>query len=147
MIQRLASPAEDRLARLASVHQAAFAPASRGWSTAEIATLASAGALFADDRDRGFVLFSHAADEAELLTIAVHPDCRRQGLARELMATARENLSKTGARTIFLEVAADNLVAIALYVALGFSAVGTRRGYYRRSSGARVDALMMSLEL
>ena len=145
--QRLSSPEPERLNRLSATHHAAFQPASRGWSAEEIARLAQSGALFAEGQDRAFALFSVAADEAELLTIAVHPDHRRKGLARALLGAAKADLRTSGATTVHLEVAADNDAAIALYRKLGFSVSGTRRAYYQRPEGERVDAVMMFVDL
>jgi len=51
-----------------------------------------------------------------------------------------------GAITAFLEVAADNDGARALYQALGFAETGCRRSYYARETG-NVDAITMSLRL
>lgn len=133
--------------RLAAVHRAAFEPVSRGWTAEEIASFARAGALFADDQDRGFALFTIAADEAELLTIAVDPDHQRRGLARGLLKAAKDSLSEIGVTIIFLEVASDNRAAIELYQSLAFTVKGTRRAYYKRPGGQRVDAIMMALAL
>lgn len=143
MIRRQTSPDLARLERLAAVHQAAFAPGARGWSGAEIGDLAGDGVLLADDADRGFALFSHVLDEAELLTIAVDPDHRRQGLARRLLAAGEAELAALGVEKIHLEVAADNVAASLLYQALGYQVGGVRKGYYRRATGAPVDAAMM----
>ncbi len=132
---------------LAKAHLAAFAPTSRGWSGHEIADLARTGLLLADDHDRGFALFSRAADEAELLTVAVHPDHQRQGLARDLLNTAEEILQEGGVRQIHLEVAADNPGAIALYEALEYRISGRRKQYYRRAEGTRIDAVLMMKKL
>jgi ribosomal-protein-alanine N-acetyltransferase len=44
---------------------------------------------------------------------------------------------------MFLEVAADNEAALALYAALGFSPAGRRFRYYERSHGPRVDAIIL----
>ena len=77
-------------------------------------------------------------DEAELLTLIVHPDRRRAGSARRLLdafdATARER----GARRAFLEVSAVNGAALGLYAATGWHEVGRRPGYY-----ASTDALIL----
>jgi [ribosomal protein S18]-alanine N-acetyltransferase len=143
LIQRLTSFDPDRLGRLAAVHRAAFAPTSRGWSGAEIESLARNGALYADDVDRGFALFSVAMDEAELLTVAVNPDDRRTGLGNALLTTGEADLRLSGITKIYLEVAADNIPAAALYAALGYQTAGIRKGYYSRSDGVRVDAVMM----
>lgn len=151
MIRRLTSSDSGldptRLARLAETHRAAFAPTSREWSGDEIADLARAGLLLADDVDRGFALFSVAADEAELLTIAVHPDHRRCGLARDLLTSAERMLRADGALRIYLEVAADNPPAIALYEALQYQISGRRKLYYRRAAGDRIDAVVMAKDL
>lgn len=147
VIQRLTPSDPARLDRLAETHQAAFAPTARGWSGDEIANLARTGLLLADDGDRGFALFSRAADEAELLTIAVHPDHRRRGLARGLLMSAEDALMADGARLIHLEVAADNPGAIALYEAQGYRVSGRRKQYYRRGPAERVDAVMMVKDL
>lgn len=146
MIQRIASPTPDRLHRLAATHAAAFAPLARGWSETEIANLAHTGALFADADDRGFALFSLVHDEAELLTLAVHPDHRRIGLGRALLATAEEALAIEVVTMIHLEVAADNAAAIGLYQASGYQIGRVRKDYYRRGA-ARVDAVTMAKQL
>ena len=147
MIQRLTSPEPARLARLAAVHEAAFAPDARGWSADEIASLVGNGALFAEAEDRAFALFSQAADEAELLTVAVDPAHQRQGLARALLTAAEADLTTSGAAKIFLEVAADNHAAAALYRRLGYQVAGVRKVYYRRRGAAPVDAAMMAKPL
>ena len=147
MIWRLTSPDPARLERLSLVHHAAFAPVSRGWRGDEIAALARTGLLMVDDHVRGFALFSLAADEAELLTIAVHPDHQRQGLARSLLTEGERVLKADRVRQAHLEVASDNSGAIALYEALGYRVSGRRKQYYRRASGERVDAVMMAKNL
>lgn len=94
----------------------------------------------------GFVIARMAADEAEILTVAVDISERRQGLGRRLMEAAAARAHALGAVSLFLEVADDNLPAIALYEALGFVAVGLRPGYYARP-GAPVAARTMRLDL
>ncbi len=94
-----------------------------------------------------FALFRVVADEVELLTIATHPDHQRQGLARACMAEWQGIARNNGAGRAFLEVAADNLAATALYLACGFEISGSRHGYYRRAKAIAVDALMMSRRL
>lgn len=84
-----------------------------------------------------------AADEAELLTLAVGAPWRRHGLARALIAEAAGEAGRRGAMRIYLEVAEDNAAARALYEAEGFEAIGRRRGYYARREGPAVDALTM----
>lgn len=135
-----------RIERLSHLHERAFAPHERGWSAAEISSLTERGRLFAAADDAGFALISLAADEAELLTIAVDPAAQRAGLGRALLRAAREGAADAGAAVMHLEVAADNAPARALYESEGFSEAGRRKNYYARSGG-RIDALLFSASL
>lgn len=90
----------------------------------------------------GMVVWRVAGDEAEILTIAVLPPWRRHGLGRRLLAAADDAARAQGATCMFLEVAADNRAAQALYQADGFVQVGLRKGYY----GGK-DALVMRRDL
>lgn len=94
----------------------------------------------------GFVIARIAADEAEILTVAVDISHRGQGLGRKLMEAAAAAALASGATSLFLEVAEDNLPALALYGRLGFAPVGRRPAYYTRPAG-RVAALAMRLGL
>lgn len=89
-----------------------------------------------------FILVQRAGMESEILTLAVHPDYRRRGFGRNLV---QKVLDSSGAQTVFLEVAADNLAANGLYEACGFKQFGVRKGYYRRAGG-NVDALTYRFE-
>ncbi|BBK39719.1 N-acetyltransferase GCN5 [Allostella sp. ATCC 35155] len=91
----------------------------------------------------GFILTRHAADEAEILSLGVLPECRRSGAGRRLLEDALTALPVPVA-TVFLEVAVDNPAALALYAGAGFRPVGRRPAYYRTNRGA-VDALMLRL--
>ena len=91
----------------------------------------------------GMLLARVAADEAEILTLAVAPPARRQGRAAALLAAAAARARDAGARAMFLEVATDNAPALALYSTAGFVEVGRRRHYYKGGS----DALVLRLEL
>lgn len=131
---------------LAATHAAAFAD-TRPWSADEFATLLAApGALLTGDA-RSFVLGRVVLDEAEVLTVATRPEARRRGLARARLAAFIEAARAAGAATLFLEVAADNIAARALYAAAGLSETGRRRGYYRTAAGTPVDAIVMTLPL
>ena len=91
----------------------------------------------------GFALGRAVADEAELLTLAVAPGDRRHGIGTGLLADFLAEARERGAVTMFLEVAADNVAALALYRRHGFSEAGRRRGYYRDSPTHAVDAIVM----
>jgi ribosomal-protein-alanine N-acetyltransferase len=79
----------------------------------------------------GYCAYRLAVDEAEILTLAVHPAWRRRGLARRLLHLALDRAARAGARRALLEVRASNEAALAAYSALGFERLGTRRDYYR----------------
>jgi len=80
----------------------------------------------------GYVVAQDAADEGEILNLAVTPARHRHGIGRALVERALRTLAGHGARSIFLEVRESNAAARALYAALGFEEVGRRPAYYRR---------------
>ncbi|MDR3326348.1 MAG: GNAT family N-acetyltransferase [Rhodospirillaceae bacterium] len=91
---------------------------------------------------QGFILCRSVADEAEVLTLLVLPQFRRNGLARGFLDLAIIKACKSGAKTMFLEVEKDNNQAIALYTNMGFEQIGYRSKYYNNH-----DALTMRLLL
>ncbi len=129
-------------ALLAAIHAAAFPPAE-AWSAEAIASLLATPGCFALAEADGFVLARVAADEAEILTLAVRPAARRRGLAARLVARAATAAAALGARVLWLEVAEGNAPALGLYRALGFVEAGRRRGYYAGGT----DALVLRLSL
>ena len=140
----------DAAARL---HGLGFAPfGERVWTRQEIGELLASpgvrGCLFEGAEGvAGFVLWRVAADEAELLTIAVHPDERRRGAGRVLLEAAIDGAREAGAAVLLLEVGEDNPAARGLYDGRGFSTVGRRVAYYRRGDATKADALVMRLVL
>ena len=140
----------DRAARL---HAEAFAPlGERPWTRQDVAGLLAAPGcsgflLCRGAEDAGVALCRVAADEAELLTVAVRPALRRQGGGRRLLEAVMQNVREAGAASLFLEVGVDNPAARALYEGLGFHPVGHRRAYYPRAGGAAADAVVMRLTL
>ena len=62
--------------------------------------------------------------------VAVHPDCRRHGIAQALVQYLIEDALKHHAEFMTLEVREGNAPAIALYSKLGFRPVGVRKNYY-----------------
>lgn len=127
-------------AELARLHALCFTT-PRPWGEAEFASILSTTGAFLLTRSHGFLIGRIIADEAELLTIAVAPDARRTGTGRALMAEFNATSRDKGAATAFLEVAADNHAALALYRATGWQQVGQRRRYY----GPDLDAIVMRL--
>ncbi len=126
------------LPALAALHQAAFTT-EEAWDAAFLAgQMAQPGVAALTDEACGFVLLRVAADEAEILTIAVHPHARRRGLGRALLEAAAVEAAARGAATLFLEVSECNKPARYLYDAAGFSEVGRRPRYYTDGSTALV---------
>lgn len=118
------------------------------WSAADFAgLLADPLAFLLVEGDAGFLIGRAVAGEAELLTLAVAPEARRRGLARSLVARFLYQARVRGADRAFLEVAADNAAAIALYESTGFTLFGRRRGYYHAPDGTRTDALVLARDL
>ena len=85
--------------------------------------------------------------EAQILNLSVIPECRRQGLGRELLRRFIDDARRLGAEQVFLEVRMSNEAAIALYRAEAFTDVARRSEYYPPAvpGGAREDALIMRL--
>jgi len=130
--------------RLAAVHAEAFdAP----WPASAFADLLPQPGVILEVEPDGFILIRVAADEAEILTLAVRRVARRRGVASRLVAAAADRAAEGGAVRLFLEVAEDNAPARALYGALGFESAGRRPRYYARSNGPTVDALLLVLNL
>lgn len=95
----------------------------------------------------GFILGQLAADEAEILTIGVAPELQRRGLGRRLIEGFARAAKRAEARKVHLEVASDNIGALALYKAMGFTETGRRKGYYERPNGKAEDAVTLALAL
>ena len=129
--------------QLAAIHAAAF-PAGAAWSAGTIATLLAMEGIFGLHGPGGFILARRVLDEAEILTLAVHPEHRQQGLGQALVETAALAAATAGAKVMFLEVAEDNAPAMALYARTGFSRAGLRRDYY--APGRHAWLLRRSLE-
>ena len=139
MTRELAAPA-------AVIHAAAMADGLGGeaWGAPSLRSLlGTPGTVGWLANDAGLVMARAMAGESEILTIGVHPEYRRQGVAKALLAACYAVLPAMGAERLTLEVAIDNLPAQTLYRAEGFKRVGRRPDYYRRGS-ARIDALVMA---
>lgn len=97
---------------------------------------------------QGFLICRASGGEAEILTLAVAPDVRGQGIGLALWQAAREDLQARGVARVVLEVGEENAAALALYRKLGFREVGRRKGCYQEaSSESRRDGLIMACAL
>jgi [ribosomal protein S18]-alanine N-acetyltransferase len=144
-------PAQTRDADdLARIHRQGF---FRGWPREEFSSFlaeASTPAYIACDAKRriaGFALLRLAADEVELLTIAVDPKWRGKHVGQALMRAAFADLLMSPAKRMFLEVDEQNAAAIRLYEREGFARIGARKGYYPRPDGSAATALVMARDL
>ena len=140
MTPQLFDPAADNLASLAALHAEAF---DQAWSADAIGALLAAPGTFAFVFSGGFILARVAAEEAEILTLAVRPAARRQGLGQALVRAAAQEAAKNGAQSLFLEVATTNQAACALYQKQGFVPAGMRKSYYPGG----LDALVLKAQL
>jgi tRNA threonylcarbamoyladenosine biosynthesis protein TsaB len=144
---------------LAALHDEAFgAQDEAGWSADSFVNLLAMPGGFAllamaGDQPAGFLLMRVAADEAEIVTLAVHPRQQRLGVAHTLLGRGLAAAAQKGAAACFLEVAEDNAPARALYGAQGFVEIGRRRDYYegkQKNAGGQVkrrDAIVMRRDI
>jgi ribosomal-protein-alanine N-acetyltransferase len=136
-------------ARLAQLHGASF---HRGWGEGEFETMliernTLVHRLRVGRRIVGFAVSRLAADEAEILSIAVAASHRGRGLSRDLLLTHLGHLAGRGVRTVFLEVEENNQPARRLYARAGFGIAGRRERYYRQADGQDLNALLMRRDL
>lgn len=139
---------------LAAIHAHAF---RHGWPATEMEALiadptvtvlvAREGLSAFARRPVGFVMVRAAADEAEVLTVAVAPARRGRGVGRLLMEETIRRLYFMRVGSLFLEVDEGNTSALALYRRLGFREVGQRRNYYRQDGVPAANALVMRADL
>jgi ribosomal-protein-alanine N-acetyltransferase len=135
---------------LARIHAQGF---YRGWPVGEFESFlldeTTPVYVACDTRRRiaGFALIRIAADESELLTIAVDPKWRGKRIGQALLRAAFDDLLLSPARRMFLEVSEDNTGAIKLYSREGFATISSRKGYYPKPDGSQATALVMARDL
>lgn len=141
----------ERCAECAAIHAASFA---YPWQESDFEQLFVAPETFADGAIEpkeeylaGFVLSRVAADEAEILTIAVAPEWRRRGIATSLLEPHMQGLAAIRVSRLFLEVSVENTAARALYAHFGFEQVGERKAYYRTEGADLAAALVLRRDL
>jgi ribosomal-protein-alanine N-acetyltransferase len=135
--------------RLAQLHGASF---HRGWGEGEFEAMLSerntlVHRLTMGGRIIGFAVSRMAADEAEILSIAVAASHRGRGLSNNLLLTHLGHLAGRGVRTVFLEVEENNQPARRLYQRAGFAVAGRRERYYRQQNGEQLNAVLMRRDL
>ena len=133
---------------MAEMHAESFA-ANQAWGVSAITLMLGLPGHFGllavrQDAPLGFALGRVQADQAEILTIAVRPGARGQGVGRALLHGLLAEAAKRGALELFLEVAEPNAAARALYAGAGAKEVGRRRRYC--ADGADALVLRLSVE-
>src|ERR1700724_1597580 len=141
----------ERSAECAAIHATSFA---YPWQEADFEQIFVASGTFADGAIEakeeylaGFVLSRVAADEAEILTVAVAPEWRRRGIGTSPLKPHLHGLAAIRVNHLFLEVDVENTAARALYANFGFEQVGERKAYYRTAGAGSAAALVMRRDL
>ncbi len=129
---------EHDLVVLADIHAASFAT---GWTVADLSSnlaIPGAAAVVVELAGTiyGFVQFQWVAGEAEINSICVLPNYRRQHFGRDLMEGLIRQLQAMKTTKLFLEVAENNVAARGLYQSFGFQMSGLRKGYYADGKNA-----------
>jgi ribosomal-protein-alanine N-acetyltransferase len=122
-------------------------PEASTWSNESLLESVSEGIAWAAELDgqvAGILIGRVAADEFEILNLAVAIESRRRGIATQLVTAALEYSRTSGARQAYLEVRASNEGATALYARLGFRICGRRPNYYRNPPE---DAVLLVLHI
>lgn len=124
---------------LENLHRACFP--DKPWSAQDFADLKKSGCDIIASQN-GFIVWRVVADEAEIITIGVHPDARKSGIASAMLALVENDVKKRGGEKIFLEVAENNTPARKLYERNGYTAISVRPKYYDG-----IDAIIMEKKL
>lgn len=127
------------LNNIANLHKLCFP--IKPWTKDDFADLQKSGCEVIASQD-GFIVYRQTLDEAEIITIGVHPDARRTGVASAMLGIVEGILQKNGVKSIFLEVAENNRPARTLYENNGYQQIGIRPKYYDG-----IDAIMMKKDL
>lgn len=121
-------------AALAQTHRSAFGEI--GWPVADFERYLNDKTILIHGENSCFAVFRIVGPEAEILTLATHPDAQGKGRAASMLRGALEVLTNTGIEAVLLDVADDNAAALALYARAGFAQFRTRRNYYANGASA-----------
>ncbi len=144
---RVRAAAPSDLDAVVEIERASFGDP---WTRALFAgALRAAGSRFdvvlGDDQAlMGYIVARFAADEAEVLNLAVAPARRGAGVGALLLSGVMTEARDRRAATVHLDVRESNAAARALYARFGFTEVGRRRAYYREPVE---DALVLRCDL
>lgn len=144
---RIVPMTADHLDEIAALERVCFPdPWSRQMLAEELDNALSAFlvALDSEGKVAGYAGLQVILDEGTVTNIAVRPDCRKQGVASQLLQVFLNFAQGNRLAFLTLEVRASNYDAIALYGSRGFRESGRRRNYYEHP---REDAIIMTLDL
>lgn len=125
--------------KLSNLHKKCFP--TKPWSADDFRDLKNSGCEIIMS-ENGFIVYRIVVDEAEIITIGVNPEMRRNGIASAMIGIIEKTIKNQGVKKIFLEVSATNIPAQKLYENCGFKVVGLRPKYYDG-----VDAILMSKDI
>ena len=143
---RIVPMTADHLDEVAELERVCFSvPWSRNMLKEELDNALSALLVALDDDGRvvGYAGVQVILDEGYITNVAVRPDCRRRGVAAQLLKVFLDFAQGNKLAFLTLEVRESNHAAIILYGRHGFRSVGRRRNYYEHP---REDAIIMTRE-
>ena len=141
---RIVPMTADHLDEVAELERICFsAPWSRNMLAEELDNALSAFLVALDDEGKvvGYAGVQVILDEGYITNVAVRPDCRRRGVASQLLQVFLNFAEANRLAFLTLEVRASNYDAIALYGSRGFRSVGRRKNYYEHP---KEDAIIMT---
>jgi [ribosomal protein S18]-alanine N-acetyltransferase len=154
----MTAPTEN-IDRIMSVMSAAFDPAfGEAWNRRQVEDallignchyfLVSEYCSEAEDGEDavGFSLSRTGYGEEELLLLGVIPEYRRSGIGQFIISNLLMAAGSRGANRLVLEMRRDN-PAESLYRNNGFSPIGIRPDYYRRTGGQSIDAITFECQI
>ena len=122
-------------AGLARTHAAAFGP-DNGWPAQDFVHYLDDAISLVLGTDSCFIVVRLAGPEAEVLTLATHPDIQGQGRATALLRDTLNRLRAVNVEEVFLDVSDQNTAARALYARCGFTGFALRHNYYKNGATA-----------
>ncbi len=134
--------AED-ITRLLAIELACFGASAWGASVLESAIADASQDVLLTTSGDAYGAVRVVDDTADLDRIAAIPEVRRRGVGRGLLDELTDHAKQRGARRMLLEVAENNVGALALYREFGFIEIHRRRRYYPDG----IDAIVMERPL
>jgi ribosomal-protein-alanine N-acetyltransferase len=149
MSQRIEPLPRGAAGLISLLHRACFP--EDPWDAEAIEQIMSIPGFFgrigwANETPVGFALALALGDEAEIVSLGILPGYRRRRMGLAILDAVCGEARLRNADRVVLEVAFDNAAARALYAGRGFTVVGCRRNYYRRTERG-VDALILRVRL